>query len=174
MKLNFWKYINFVLSSVVLASCSSRPTTEERLLEQAFNAIKRNDWEVYSALTITYADFLMKAQHINAFNEKNSYAGGVMKPEQVKQQQEEFRAAVNGGAGVIDFKSSEFVSPGKVVHSGSLEGMEGPRIPYKIFEVVAKPSGGASNPRYPRFMIVIWDDEFRIMKLELPYNDASR
>ncbi|MBI3005603.1 MAG: hypothetical protein HYY49_09345 [Ignavibacteriales bacterium] len=168
------KITNFIVLFVSLTACTNKPTSEEKLLEQAFDAIKSDDWEAYSALTITYADFLMKAQHINAFNEKNSYAGGVLKPEQRKQQEQEFRATVKGGPGIIDFKNSSFVSSGRIVHSGSLEAFEGPDIPYRIFGIVAESAGGSAVPEYPRFMVVPWNEEFRIMKLEFPRDGGTQ
>ena len=151
-----------------LGACTSRPTTEERLLEQAFDAIKNDDWDTYSSLTITYADFLLKVQNTNVLNEKNSYAGGVLKPEQLRQQQEEFQLAVKGNPVFIDFRNSDFVSSGNVVHSGSLEALDGPDIPYKIFSIQVKVAGSPSSLSYPRFMVVPWNEEFRIMKLEFP------
>lgn len=162
-----------ILLVFALGACASRPASEERLLEQAFDAIKNDDWDTYSSLTITYADFLLKAQNINAFNEKNSYAGGVLKPEQLRQQQEEFQLAVKGGPAFLDFRNSDFVSPGSVAHSGSLEALDGPDIQYKIYSVQAKTAGGPSSSSYPRFMVVPWNKEFRIMKLEFPAPEAD-
>lgn len=159
---------------IVFGSCSGRPTTEEKLLEQAFNAIKKEDWDAYGTLTVTYADFLLKAQSINAFHEKNSYDGGVLKPEQLKQQREEFEIAVQGGEGIIDFKNADFISPGNVVHAGSLEALEGPAIPYKIYSLKVKSPGSSLTHDYPRFMVVRWNEEFRIMKLEFPDSAVAR
>ncbi|HLF20715.1 MAG TPA: hypothetical protein VI704_07980 [Bacteroidota bacterium] len=165
---------SFFFVVFAFVGCAGRPTTEERLLEQAFDAIKNDDWDAYNSLTITFADFLLKAQNINMFNEKNSYAGGVLKPEQLRQQQEEFQIAVEGGPAFIDFRNSDFVSSGNVVHSGSLEALDGPDIPYKIFSVRVNIAGSPSSFSYPRFMVVPWNKEFRIMKLEFPAPVAKK
>ncbi len=166
----------FFIVSVVMASCSSRPTTEEALLEQAFDAIKENDWEAYQKLTITYADFLLKAQKTSRAEEQMSYAGGVLKPEELQSQREQFDRAVAGGEGQIDFRRTEFIGAGPVFLESTMELLTAEeKVPFKIYALKIAEGGMQRETRdlFPRFTVVPWEGEYRVMRLEFPKTDSQ-
>jgi hypothetical protein len=165
----------FIVVSVGTIGCTSRPTTEEALLEQAFDAIKENDWEAYQKLTITYADFLLKAHKTSRVEEQMSYAGDVLKPEELQSQREQFDRAVAGGKGQIDFRRTEFLGAGPVFLESMMELLTAEeKVPFKIYALKIAEGGMQRETRdlFPRFTVVPWEGEYRIMRLEFPKTDS--
>ncbi|MEX1275001.1 MAG: hypothetical protein WEE20_03665 [Bacteroidota bacterium] len=155
----------------VVGGCASRPDTEERLLDKAFEAIQEKDWETYSKLTVTYADFLLKSQKTGRFEERLTYAGNVLKPEERQSQREQFDRAAAGGEGQIDFQRSRFVATGSVILESRMELLdENDTVPFKIYSVKVRLNGNESDTRLlsPHFTVVPWEAEYRLMRLEFP------
>ena len=151
--------------------CSSRPVTEEILLEQAFGAIKDKDWEGYNKLTVTYADFLLKGEKTGRFEERINYAGSVLKPEEQTSQGEQFDRAVAGGEGQIDFQRARFLSAGTVILESRMELLnEGDNVPFKIYSLKLRVDSNETDTRLlsPHFTVVPWEGEYRLMRLEFP------
>lgn len=158
----------------VVGGCASRSGTEERLLDQAFEAIQDKDWEAYNKLTITYADFLLKSQKTGRFEERMTYAGTVLKPEEQQSQREQFDRAAAGGEGQVDFQSSTFIAPGSVILESRMELLEeGETVPFKIYSLKVRLDGNKTDTRQlsPHFTVVPWEGEYRLMRLEFPKED---
>jgi hypothetical protein len=151
--------------------CTSRPDTEERLLEKAFEAIQEKDWEAYNKLTVTYADFLLKSQKTGRFEERLTYARNVLRPEEQQSQREQFDRAAAGGEGQIDFQRSRFVATGSVILESRMELLdENETVPFKIYSLKVRVGGNESDTRLlsPHFTAVPWEAEYRLMRLEFP------
>ncbi len=157
--------------TIQLGGCESTSTSGKdgykALLKQAFQAIKQNDWDKYSKLTITEADFDLKQNKVSPFKQKQSYVGSVLKPEQQQQQRQDFQRAITGGEGIIPFATAEYVSVGSVVSSGTAESLAGAAIPYTVYSLKVK-SGGSefdSQNLEPLFVVTQWQGEYRLLNL---------
>ena len=157
--------VSFALASVC---CGTRPSSpEEELIRDAFNAIKKNDWKAYSKLTITTADFMLKEHEAGPFEEKQSYAGSILKPEEIERQRLEFDRAVAAGKGIIDFRKAQFVSLGATKETTSEELLTGSTISTTTHSVRIRLDGKETDSREldPLFVTVKWGDEPRLLRL---------
>jgi hypothetical protein len=157
------------MSLTSLTGCDLEPTrTEEGVLRAAFTALRKDRWEDYSKLTITMSDFILKEHKINRFAEKQSFAGGILKPEEKAQQKAAYLRAVRGGAGLIDFRRAQFLRAGSVLDEGKLESLSGREVPFRRFSIRMR-SGRAevdSRALSPRFVVVPWQGGYRLLRLE--------
>jgi hypothetical protein len=182
---NIFQWVVIVLCFVVILGCSSSTSTKEqparpkksstidKLLEQAFAAIKSQDWAKYQALTITSADFILKRRGITKFKEKLSYTGSSLKPEEITKQFEQFRRAKNVEEELkeemIYFDEDIYVSAGKIVERGVMPTVGEVQIPYKTYTIKVKSGAGeVMDDLYPYFVIVHWGNQPRILKLLFP------
>jgi hypothetical protein len=142
--------------------------TEERVVEKAFAAIKKNDMGTFKDLTITSADIILKRNKTSKLMEKASFAGSALKPEEQKRQREEFMKAVAGGSDQIDFSKSEFVGLGTLMKTGSSELLEGGFYTYWAYAVVIKHEGKVvdTTELFPYFVLTEWKDGARIIHLD--------
>ena len=165
--------------ALFLGGCTgnSRKATEAQLLRQCFDAIQSNDWESYAQLTVTTADILHKALDIkpDPLRTAQSYIGDVLKPEQMKRLEADFRRAVAGGPGLIDFKNATFLAVGRVIWIDDAgRGMGGARVPAKTYSLQIRLQGASldSQDLYPLFTMVHWEGRWRLVSLE--YAPAGR
>ena len=166
-----------ILLLLALAGCSPSNRSEEGLLKNVFHAIKEKDWDSYQKLTITYADFIQKAQGTGKFEEKLGYAGGVMKPEEEQGQRKQFDRAVIAGTGMIDFQRAQFVSVGSVILENKMEVLGGEQaVSYKIFSLKLRIDWAETDSKdlHPRFTVVPWENEYRLLRLELPLTTTEQ
>jgi hypothetical protein len=179
------KWLIILLVVVVGLNCSSSTSTKEqaaqpkksnpidKLLEQAFTAIKSQDRAAYQALTITSADFILKRRRIPTLKEKQSYVGSSLKPEELYKQLEQFKQAKNVPEEfkeeMIYFDEDTYVSAGKIVDQGVMPTVGEVQIPYKIYTIKVKSQAGEMmDDLYPYFVIVQWGNQPRILKLLFP------
>jgi hypothetical protein len=120
---------------------TSSSSRESQVLAQAFEAIKNNDWASYQSLTLTTADIMMQRNKVSAFQQSQTYAGGVLKKEEIARQEAEFHKAVEGGPGRIDFAAAQFAGPGRLIDSGSAELLEGGSYNYWMYSLRLKVDG---------------------------------
>lgn len=135
------------------------------LLREAFEAIAANDYDAFRRLTITSADIGMSGAKIGPG--RGSYSAGSLKPEQEKRQREQFGRAVAGGSGQIDFRGSRFVGAGTLVSSGAEPALPQGSYAFDVFSLVVEKDGAAIDTRQlvPRFKVVKWRGEWRLMRL---------
>jgi hypothetical protein len=180
---NIFQWLVVLLCFVVIIGCSgsidNQPSQAkgsqnvDRLLEQAFAAIKSRDRAKYQALTITSADFILKRRGISKFKEKQSYVGSSLKPEEINKQLEQFKQAKNVAEELkeemIYFDEDTYVSVGKIIDQGVMPTVGEVQIPYKIYTIKVKSqSGKVMDDLYPYFVIVQWGNQPRILKLLFP------
>ena len=143
-------------------------SSEEGLLENVFNALKDEDWEAFQKLTITYADFLLRKQKINAFMEQQSYAGGVLKPEEMNKQRKQFEQTIRDKKNQIDFKNASFISLGSLINESSLELLvSDENIFTKTYSLIIQINDQIIDSKnlFPTFTIVRWYEEYRLLNL---------
>ena len=177
------KGLVLLLCFVVIIGCSTstkeqpaqpkKSNSIDKLLEQAFEAIKSRDRAAYQALTITSADFVLKRRRIPKLKEKQSYVGSSAKPEELYKQYEQFNRAKNieeeFKEDMIYFDEDTYVSAGKIIDQGVMPTIGDVQIPYKIYTIKVKSSSGkVMDDLYPYFMIVQWGNQPRILKLLFP------
>jgi hypothetical protein len=176
---NIFQWLVVLLCFVVIIGCSGSGNNEpsqkdiDKLLEQAFAAIKSQDWAKYQELTITSADFILKQQRISKFKEKQTYVGGSLKPEEISRQLQQFKQVKNVPEGLkedmIYFDEDIYVSAGKIVDQGVMPTLLEVQIPYEIYTIKVKSkSGKVMDDLYPYFVIVQWRNSPRILKLLFP------
>jgi hypothetical protein len=180
---NIFQGLILLLCFVVIIGCSGSTDNQpsqakdskniDKLLEQAFTAIKTQDRAKFQALTITSADFILKRRGISKFKEKQSYVGSSLKPSEINKQLEQFKQAKNVPEelkeDMIYFGEDTFVSVGKIVNQGVMPTVGEVQIPYKIYTIKVKSnSGGIMDDLYPYFVIVQWRNQPKILKLLFP------
>ena len=164
-------FIFAVISS--LPSCNLNPgAKQDTLIRFAFEAIKRNDWNAYSKLTLNLAEVMLAEQKISRFEAKLSYTGQVLAPENTSKLRTQFGAAVQGGDGLIDFKKEKFKAI-KLIASEPLELLTGSSIPVEHFSVITDQTAGTAEPRFPVFVLSKWKGEFRIVDLMFPPDEEA-
>jgi hypothetical protein len=145
-------------------ACSLEPLPpEERLVEQAFKAIRDNDWQEYSKMTITTADIMLRNSRISPIEERQSYLGTSLRPQQRALQQEQFRRAVRGGP--IDFRNAKFVSVGADERHFVYELLLGGAIPVSSYSLRVEIEGQEIESEEPRIIVVKWNGQPRILGL---------
>lgn len=169
--MKFSTSVLLLLLAFCLTGCpgSSSPLKQrETLLRQTFQAMKQNDWQNYSKLTITTADYDLKQSSVSPAKAKQSYAGGVAKPRMQEQQKADFQEAVTGGEGIIDFRNAQFVSIGSALDQGTISSLNGVQIPYTTYSLMLKIAGQEidSKALKPVFTVVEWQDEHRLLNLQ--------
>jgi hypothetical protein len=150
----------------LFSGCSKRPP-DEALIKEAFYALKEKDWEAYSRLTITTADFALKEKKIGIFQESQSYTGGVFKPQEIERQKLSFEKAITGGEKIINFNQAEFVSLGLVKESGNIPTLTGEDIPVTAYSIKIRDGNVEVDTKDldPIFILTKWGNQYRILKL---------
>jgi hypothetical protein len=168
-----------LISFVFVAACGpvlpgksgprERSSPEEELLDAAFIALKKKDWNAFSELTVTTADFDIQTLKQSPLMERQSYAGGVLRPEERLRIKEQFEIAAGGGEGMIDFESAEFVSVGKAIDRGMVESIGGELIPFTSYSIKIEVDGETVDTRdlRPVFIVVKWQGRPRILALDV-------
>ncbi len=150
-----------------LSSACSRATPQEVLLEKAFVALQKNDYENFKKLTITLADFELKRTKGGPFAKSQSYAGQVLKPEQVQAQRDQFKRATAGGPGCIDFKASKFIGIDTADQVTREPLLTGDPITCTVYSLKIKTTGAVADTKSldPLFVVTSWGDQCRILEL---------
>lgn len=153
------------LSAVLLSGCAHR-SPDDQFLSLVFAALKEKDWDDYSRLLVTKADFDLKRQKLSPFKSKQGYVGGVKKPEYRRMQMLQFERATAGGANQIDFAKGEYVGLGKRVDYG-LELLSGGRIEARVYSIRYKVDGveKVTDDEDPLFVVTSWGEKPRLLKL---------
>jgi hypothetical protein len=161
-----------VLVAVLSVLACTKPTSSpEVLVEAAFESIKKNDWKAYAPLTITTADFMLQENKVSKFKQGQTYAGGMVRPEEHKQQEEQFRRAAAGGAGILDFRQSKFDRAVRVA-SADQELLSGSTIPVTFYAVALNGAAGKPSQLDPGFVVVEWNKSYRLLGLR--FRDAAQ
>ena len=159
------------MAVLCLFTCTSKPANSpEAAVSTAFKAIAKKDWAAYRAITITTADYELKANKINPFQAKDSFAGGVMKPREIEQLRAGFEKAVSAEhADSISFTNARFKKLGTMIESGSFD-TSGGKVGYEVYSVIMKQNGREvdSASMWPLFVVARWESQYRITGLRFP------
>ncbi len=163
--LPFFLGLGLILGVTACASESAK--TEQGLLKLVFASLQANNQEEFDALTITPAEIMLDEYDVGPFQEKSSYIGQVLKPEEEQAQAQQFQQAVSGGAEQIDFKHSKFLGV-TLLSAGEQELLSGNRIPYKIYGLELEANGQKTDAKttLPQFVITPWKNEYRLLGLK--------
>jgi hypothetical protein len=158
-----------IISLCIASSCIIREPDEspQMLFKTSFKAIKKNDWSSFSKYVLTMADILQKQMGVkmSKFKQKQSYAGGVLKPEQMKSMKVLFEKAQRNGPRMIIFKESKFAGIGTL-----LDGHPDDKKRGALYSIRIKINGEEidSKDMYPLFLIMPWEGSWRILDLIFP------
>lgn len=145
-------------------------STPEELLETVFSAIRKDDWETYEKVSITYADIFQKMTHsqVSPFKQKMTYAGGVLKPEEMKRHRENFDRARRGAADQLDFSACRFVAEGTLIFEGTVWDEGDEPISASTYSIIVEMDGDEFDSKEfsPLFTLVPWNRRWRIYSLE--------
>lgn len=150
-----------------LSGCGASP--QERVIHEACQALKAQDWEAYVDLTVTEADYLMRENEIAENEADVSFAGSSLRPEQRQLLKEQFDLAIRGGDRILDFSRCQFVFP-TLERKGTLSTLSGEKVPTEEYILTIEMDGGEkSKPGLgPYFLLAEWGNEYRILALRYP------
>ena len=158
-----------ILMNVALVGCETHKSMDraEYTLERAFEALKERDWEGFSKLTVTGADLINQANGVGRFERGQSYAGAVLKPEEISKLRAGFDRTGSGGQHMIDFKNAEFVSIGSAIRSGDWPLLSGDSVPYTLYSLKIRSGGKELDTREldPAFYVVRFGSFYKIIGL---------
>jgi len=158
---------------LTLCGCSKPTASPERLVEAAFAAIKANDWKAYAPLIITSADIMLTRDKVSPMQAKMSYAGDVLKPEELKRHRAQFDKAVSGGPEVIDFGKVNFKRAVRV-SAADQELWNGSSVSVVFYGVALKGGTGDVSQLDPGFSVVQFADGYRLLALVFRPQEAAQ
>jgi hypothetical protein len=164
-------FVSLFIALLSLLACTKPTSSPEALVEAAFESIKKNDWEAYAPLTITTADFILQENKVSKFKQGQTYAGGMLRPEEHKLQKEQFQKAARGGAGILEFHQAKFDRAVRVA-SANQELLSGSAIPVTFYAVALDGGGGKPSQLDPGFVVVEWNRSYRLLALR--FRDAAQ
>ena len=152
---------------VVLSGCGSSP--QEQVIHQACQALKADDWDAYSQLTVTEADFLIRENRIAENEVDQSFAGGHLRPQQRQLLKEQFNRAVRGDELCLDFSRCQFVFP-NLNGTSVFATLSGKKIQLEEYILTIEMDGPEkSAPGLgPYFILAPWEGGYRILALRFP------
>ncbi len=150
--------------ALLLSGCG--PSPQEKTIHLACQALKAQDWEAFSALTITEADFLMAESQIDELDAEQSFAGSSLRPGQIQQLREQFDQAVRGCDHCLDFSRCRYVFP-TLSRTSTISTLSGESISVQEFILSIEMDGPEKSApgMGPLFMLVPWENEYRIQAL---------
>jgi hypothetical protein len=157
----------------MLCDCSKPTASPEQLVAAAFAGIKANDWKAYAPLTITSADIMLTRDKVSPMQAKMSYAGDVLKPEELKRHRAQFDRAVAGAPEVIDFQKMTFQRAIKVAGADQ-ELWNGSSVSVVFYGVALKGGNGDVSQLDPGFSVVQFGDGYRLLALVFRPQDAAQ
>jgi hypothetical protein len=156
-----------LVCAALLAGCGASP--QERLIHDACQALKAQDWEAYADLTITEADYLMRQNRIDENEADHSFAGESLRPRQRELLRQQYDRAVQGGPRQLDFGRCQFVFP-DLERKRTMKTLSGEEIAIEEYVVAIEMDGPErSAPGLgPIFVLAAWNDGYRIIGLRFP------
>lgn len=155
-----------LVCTTVLVGCSPALSPDEQVVSEAFTALKSRNWAAYKKLTVTSADFVLKAQGLSPFASGQSYAGSVLRPEEKLAQKSDFERATSGSVQLLDRGRADLAGVSK---AGAFEKelLVGGRLPVRVYRVILRVDGKIvpDGRGMPRFLIVDWNKEPRLLGL---------
>ncbi|MFZ5755422.1 MAG: hypothetical protein ACOY3X_00800 [Pseudomonadota bacterium] len=152
------------LAAILVATACSNPSpmaSPENMALGACETILDKDGMAFEKLTITEADFILQEQGLKfPVAQRQSYAGSVLKPEQLTAQRHEFERAARELAGV---SCKAAVPRGSEIR----ERMDGGNLEVLLYAIVSDGKPVES----PLFEVVNWGGENRYRLLGLRFGD---
>lgn len=110
------------------------------------------------------ADIMLAQDKVSPMKAKQGFAGGVLKPEQIKAHHDQFDKAVAGAPEVIDFRQASFDRAVKMA-AASQELLNGNTVPVVFYGVAIKGGNGQVSQLDPGFSVVEWSGGYRLLAL---------
>ncbi|MBU8869949.1 MAG: hypothetical protein KOO60_03630 [Gemmatimonadales bacterium] len=166
---HFLKFFLLMIAVVFsLAGCG--PSPQERTIHLACQALKAQDWEAFSKLTITEADFLIAENLRSGRGAESQFARNSLRPEQLQLLKEQFDQAIRGGDYCLDFSRCQYVFP-TLNRTSTRTTFSGEIVPVEEYILIIEMDGPErSAPGLgPNFLLVPWEDGYRIQALKFPH-----
>lgn len=152
---------------LVAAACAWKPKSDqERVIAEAFHAIAANDWATFEKHLITPGELINRQQGVSPFERSQTFAGGVLAPEERKARRAQFDRAVAGGDGQIDFATAKIAGI-REVESMSFELLTGEEVSYTVYIAVVKTAAGEQvDTLAPAFVLTADGSFWKILALD--------
>lgn len=159
--------ILLLVAAAFFSGCG--PSPSEKTIHLACQALKAQDWEAYSRLTITEADFMMVENNISESEADQSFAGSSLRPKQRQHLREQYEQAIQGCDGCLDFSRCLYVFP-TLSATSTITTLGGDDVILEEYILTIEMDGPeTSAPGLgPYFILVPWEDEVRILSLRFP------
>ncbi len=143
--------------------CNPTDASPEKLVGATFKAIQAKDYDAYRKYMLTRADLEVAASgQQGLFKQKMGYAGGVLKPEELKQQRQDFDAATAGTLG-LDFSRAQYVGLASS-QTAPVELMTGPQVDARLVTMKVRVDGKEQDVASPAFLVIPWhNNRYRLL-----------
>jgi len=149
-------------------------TSEEKLVQAAFDAIRHDDWEAFSGTTITAADIMMQQNEIGPFQAQQSYLGSSVRPRERTAQREQFKRAQRSPVAEANLRTARFVALGSEPHHFEYTLLTGGSIPATSYSLRVDVDGDEVEISKPRFVVVEWQERPRLLALAFEPETGAR
>jgi hypothetical protein len=160
----------FALAAVAIVGCQLLDQTppEEKAAKAAFEAIKTNNWKLFTEHVATHSDFIMKPdKEANPLTGGHTMGTALIRAEEMDFLHAEFDRAAKGGENLVDFKRAEFVSLGAERKTGVLPLWTEETVNYTIYSFRVRINGAEQDTAgsWPRFMMVKYEGKPKIFAI---------
>ena len=151
-----------------LLGCNPTDASPEKLVGATFKAIQAKDYEAYRKYMLTRADLEMAASgQQGLFKQKQGYVGGVLKPEELKQQRGDFDAATAGTLG-LDFTRAQYVGLASN-QPAPVDLILGPQVDGRVVTMKVRVEGKEQDVPSPAFLVIPWhNNRYRLLGMVQP------
>ena len=160
--------------AVAAATGCSRMTSEEELVQAAFDAIRHDDWDAFFGTTITAADIMMQQNVIGPFQAQQSYLGSSVRPRERNAQREQFQRAQHSTVADANLRTARFVALGGEPHRFEYTLLTGGSIPATSYSLRVDVDGAEVEISRPRFVVVEWQEQPRLLALSFEQEAGGR
>ena len=122
--------------------------------------------------TITSADIMMQQNEIGPFQAQQSYLGSSVRPRERDAQKTQFERARNSRLTAANLRTAEFVALGNDVQHFDYTLLTGGSVPVTSYSLRVDVGGGEVDIVEPRFVVVHWQEQPRL--LALSFADESQ
>jgi hypothetical protein len=149
-------------------------TPEEELVHRAFEAIRQEDWDSFYGTTITSADIMMQLNEIGPFQAQQSYLGSSVRPRERRAQRQQFDRALRSSVANANLRTARFVALGNDVQQFDYALLTGGSVPVTSYSMRVDVGGAEVEVAEPRFVIVEWQEQARLLALRFEQEPERR
>ena len=155
------------LAAVAIVGCQLLDQTppEEKAARAAFDAIKTNNWKLFTEQVATPSDFIMKPdKDANPLTGGHTMGTALIRAEEMDMLHYSFARAVAGGENLVDFKRSEYVSLGSERKTGTLPLWTEETVNYTIYSFRVRINGAEQDTAgsWPKLMLVKYEGKPKV------------